>query len=180
MVTRYKKLNHTCLVLQSPVTWIKSKFQLNIKWRGIEKFSFSESLSCSVVTCDLWIKRRRCNTFFDVTILPGGKTTYKDTLVFPLLVVRLVRQNPGNWNSPRKKGKDWSLIASKGGSCLLGRDFTESENLSEHCIGEPGAETTKGKWWAEPPLVQDCLPLLCILPFLYLNPDFMSGSQRWT
>ena len=171
MVTRYKKPNHTCLVLQSPVTRIKSKFQLNIKWRGIEKWS------CSVVTCDLWIKRCRCNTFLDVTILPGVKTSYKDTLVFPLLAVGLVRQNPGKWNSPRKKGKDWSLIASKGGSCLPGRDFTESENLSEHCIGEPGAETMKGKWWAEPPLVQDCLLLLYILPFLCLNPDFMSASQ---
>lgn len=38
----------------------------------------------------------------------------------------------------------------------------------------------KGKGQTEPPLVQDCLLLLCILPFLYLNPNFMSGPQRWT
>lgn len=41
------------------------------------------------VTCDLWITRCRCNTFLDVTLLPGVKTFYKDMFAFPLLAVRL-------------------------------------------------------------------------------------------
>lgn len=122
------------------------------------------------VTCDLWIKRCRWNTFLDVTLLPGVKTFYKDTFAFPPLTVRLLRQTPGNWNSPRKKRKDWSLIASEGGTCLPGREFPESDNLSDHCLGEPGAETMKGKRWAEPPLVQDCLVLLMHTSFPLFKP----------
>lgn len=55
-VRRYNELRRTCLIQSSPATQIKSQFQLSIKWKEMENFGFSGSLSCSVLICHLWIK----------------------------------------------------------------------------------------------------------------------------